>query len=73
MLRESGPRGLYALHRRYRPGDYENWKYIAPVQKAAWVHKSFEDGRWGGEIRSELQLNKHGIDQLIVIGLIAHT
>jgi len=22
---------------RYRPGDYETWKYIAPVQKAALV------------------------------------
>jgi ureidoacrylate peracid hydrolase len=22
---------FYALHRRYRPGDYENWKYITPV------------------------------------------
>jgi len=91
-------RVFYALHRRYRPGDYETWKYIAPVQKAAWVHKSFEYGTWGGEVRSEfkpqpgdivalehwgssgfantdldLQLKKHGIHQLIVMGLIAHT
>ena len=44
---------FYALHHRYRPGDYENWKYIAPIQKAAWSHKTFEDGTWGGEIRSE--------------------
>jgi len=89
---------FYSMHRRYRPGDYETWKYIAPVQKAAWVHKSFECGTWGGEIRSEfqpksgeivaaehwcssgfantdldLQLKKHGIHKLIVIGLIAHT
>jgi ureidoacrylate peracid hydrolase len=89
---------FYALHRRYRPGDYETWKYIAPVQKAAWLRKSFEYGRWGGEIRREfepqpgdivalehwcssgfantdldLQLKKHGIHKLIVIGLIAHT
>ena len=86
------------LHHRYRPGDYETWNYIAPVQKAAWVHKSFEYGTWGGEIREEfkpqpgeivvqehwgssgfantdldLQLKKHGIDKLIVIGLIPHT
>src|SRR6266700_4171970 len=96
------PRGrrtfAYALHRRYRPGDYETWKYIAPIQKAAWKHKSFEYGTWGGEIRPEfkprpsdivaaehwcssgfantdldLQLKKHGIQKLIVIGLIAHT
>ena len=35
---------FYALHRRYRPGDYETWKYIAPVQRAAWSRKTFEDG-----------------------------
>jgi nicotinamidase-related amidase len=51
--RKSGLRVFYALHRRYRPGDYETWKYIAPVQKAAWSHKTFEYGTWGGEIRRE--------------------
>ena len=91
-------RVFYALHRRYRPGDYETWKYTAPVQKAAWSRKTFEYGTWGGEIRSEfaplpgdivalehwcssgfantdldLQLKRHGIERLIVIGLIAHT
>ena len=74
------------------------WRYIAPIQKAAWRNKSFEYGTWGGEFRAEfapqpgeivaaehwcssgfantdldLQLKKHGIHQLIVIGLIAHT
>src|SRR6266566_1222889 len=39
-----------ASHRRYRPGDYESWQYIAPIQKAAWSHKIFENGTWGGEI-----------------------
>lgn len=96
--RKAKLRVFYALHRRYRPGDYETWKYIAPVQKAAWSHKTFEDGTWGGEVRSEfvpqpgdimaqehwcssgfantdldLQLKKHGLQQLIVMGLIAHT
>ena len=91
-------RVFYALHRRYRPGDYETWKYIAPVQEAAWSRKTFEYGTWGGEIRSEfvpqpgdvvayehwgssgfantdldLQLKRHGIQRVIVIGLIAHT
>ncbi len=51
--REAGLRIFYALHRRYRPGDYETWKYIAPIQKAAWSRKSFEYGTWGGEIRPE--------------------
>jgi nicotinamidase-related amidase len=96
--RKAGLRIFYAPHRRYRPGDYETWKYIAPIQKAAWSRKSFEHGTWGGEIRGEfgpqpgdivaqehwcssgfantdldLLLKKHGIHQLIVIGLIAHT
>jgi nicotinamidase-related amidase len=91
-------RVFYAMHHRYRPGDYETWKYIAPIQKGAWQHRSFEFGTWGGEFRAEsvpapgeivaqehwcssgfantdldLQLKKHGIDQLIIIGLIAHT
>jgi ureidoacrylate peracid hydrolase len=96
--RQAGLRVCYALHHRYRPGDDETWKYIAPVQKAAWSHKTFEDGTWGGEIRREfapqpgdivalehwcssgfantdldVQLKTHGLHQLIVIGLLAHT
>jgi ureidoacrylate peracid hydrolase len=96
--RSAGIRIFYALHHRYRPGDYETWKYIAPIQKAAWSRKTFEYGTWGGEIRPEFEpqpgdivaqehwcssgfantdldllLKKHGIHQLIVIGLIAHT
>ena len=96
--RNVGLRVFYALHHRYRSGDYETWKYIAPIQKATWTRKVFEYGTWGGEIRVEfapkpgeivaqehwcssgfantdldLQLKKHGIHQLIVIGLLAHT
>jgi ureidoacrylate peracid hydrolase len=91
-------RVFYAMHHRYRAGDYETWRYVPPIQKAAWRNKSFEYGTWGGEIRPEfkpqpgeivatehwcssgfantdldLQLKKHGIHQLIVVGLIAHT
>ena len=96
--RNAGFRICYALHHRYRPGDYETWKYIAPIQKAGLNSKVFADGTWGGEVRSEfkpqageivaqehwcssgfantdldLQLKKHGIHKLIVMGLIAHT
>jgi ureidoacrylate peracid hydrolase len=96
--RKAGLRVLYAPHRRYRPGDYDTWEHIAPIQKAARASKVFEDGTWGGAFRSEfapqpgeivaqehwcssgfantdldLQLKRHGIQQLIVIGLIAHT
>jgi nicotinamidase-related amidase len=96
--REAKLRVFYAMHHRYRPGDYESWKYVAPIQKAACKSKSFEYGTWGGEFRTEflpapgeivaqehwcssgfantdldLQLKKHGIHQLIIVGLIAHT
>ena len=53
--REAKLRVFYAMHRRYRPGDYETWKYIAPIQKRGWSHKVFEYGTWGGEIRSEFK------------------
>ena len=96
--REAKLRVFYAMHHRYRVGDYDSWQYIAPIQKAGLARKVFEYGTWGGEIRSEfapqpgeivahehwcssgfantdldLQLKKHGIHELIVIGLIAHT
>ena len=51
--RKAGVRVCYALHHRYRPGDYETCSYIAPIQRAAWAHKIFEYGTWGGEIRPE--------------------
>ena len=51
--RKAGLNVFYAPHRRYRPGDYETWKYVAPIQKAAWSSKVFQEGTWGGEIRSE--------------------
>src|ERR1700758_4726809 len=53
--RQAKLRIFYAMHRRYRPGDYESWRYIAPIQKAAWTHKAFEYGTWGGEFRREFQ------------------
>jgi len=51
--RKAGLRVFYALHRRYRPGDYEGWKYLAPIQQGARDIKAFEYGQWGGEIRRE--------------------
>jgi ureidoacrylate peracid hydrolase len=44
--RRAGLRVFYALHHRYRPGDYGTWKYIAPIQKAAWSRRTFEYGTW---------------------------
>jgi ureidoacrylate peracid hydrolase len=48
-------RVFYALHHRYRPGDFETWSYIAPVQRAAWRGRIFADGTWGGAIRAEFE------------------
>src|SRR5262245_12063883 len=52
--RRAGLRVFYALHRRYRPGDYETWTRMAPIQKVAWTRKTFEYGTWGGEIYRDL-------------------
>ena len=96
--RHADLRVFYAMHRRYRPGDYETWDYVAPVQRRAWKGRTFEDGTWGGEIRDgfepqpgdvvalehwcssgfantdlDHQLKVHGIQRLIVIGLLANT
>jgi ureidoacrylate peracid hydrolase len=51
--RKAQLRVLFAMHHRYRPGDYETWKYVAPIQRAAWQRKAFEHGTWGGEFRAE--------------------
>ena len=52
---KAGVRVFYALHHRYRPGDYETWEYIAPIQRRTWERKTFEYGSWGGEIRKGFQ------------------
>jgi len=57
--RKAGLRVFYALHRRYRPGDYASWKRIAPIQRAAQASKVFEYGTWGAEIRPEFE-PQHG-------------
>jgi ureidoacrylate peracid hydrolase len=96
--RKTGMRVFYSLHRRYRAGDYESFRNLAPVQKLAVASQAFGFGTWGGEIRSEfapqpgdilasehwcssgfahtdldLQLKQHGIQHLIVTGLLTHT
>ena len=51
--RKAEIRVFYSMHHRYRPGDYETWMYIAPIQVTGWKSKVFEYGTWGGEIRNE--------------------
>ena len=57
MLRVLKPRGkrscrFFAMHRRYRPGDYEAWKYF-PHSEGGMDAKDVEYGTWGGEFRAE--------------------
>ena len=96
--RSAGVRIFFSPHHRWRPGDYETWKFWAPIQEAAARSKVFAEGSRGGRFRDEfapqpgeivaqehwcssgfastdldLQLKKHGVHQLIVIGLRANT
>jgi ureidoacrylate peracid hydrolase len=96
--RSAGVRIFFAPHHRWRPGDYETWRFWAPIQEAGGRSRVFADGSWGGTFRDEfapqpgdivaqehwcssgfantdldLQLKKHGVHQLIVIGLRANT
>jgi len=96
--RQAKIRVFYALHHRYRSGDYSTWKTIAPVQARTVRSRAFEEGTWGGRVRDEfaplpgdvvalehwcssgfyntdldLQLQRHGIQRLLVIGNRANT
>ena len=41
--RKARLRVFYALHHRYRPGDYETWKYIAPDSEGSLVAKELSN------------------------------
>ena len=98
VARSADIRVFFSPHHRWRPGDYETWKFWAPIQEGAARSKVFADGTWGGTFRDEftprpgeivaqehwcssgfantdldLQLKKHGVHQLIVIGMRANT
>lgn len=36
-------------HRRWEPGDYENWDHPNPTQRAVQKRQTFAKGSWGGE------------------------
>src|SRR5215468_7366565 len=56
--RQAGVRVFYAMHHRYRPGDYETWTHVAPVQEH-WCFSGFAN------TDLDLQLKRHGIRKLI--------
>ena len=56
--RKADIRVFYTLHRRYRPGDYESWKYIAPIQKAACREKPSNTARGGARSAANSHRNR---------------
>jgi nicotinamidase-related amidase len=40
---------LHVPHRRWRPGDYENWNHPNPTQRRIQQRHTFEEGTWGGQ------------------------
>ena len=47
--REQGLPIFYAMHLRYRPGNYEDLKYLSPSQAGIKLTKTFEAGAFGSE------------------------
>lgn len=48
-VRQAGMRVFYAPHRRWEPGDYEDWCHPNPTQIAIMHRHSFARGEWGGD------------------------
>jgi len=48
-------RVFFVPHHRWRPGDYDTWNYLAPIQRRAAQSRSFEDGTWGGTFAAEFK------------------
>lgn len=48
-VRERGIRVFIAPHRRWEPGDYDDWNYPNPTQVAMQRRHTFARGEWGGE------------------------
>ena len=48
-VRKAGIQVFFVPHRRWEPGDYEDWAYPNPTQLAIQQRHSFAKGTWGGE------------------------
>ncbi|SAK89159.1 cysteine hydrolase [Caballeronia catudaia] len=47
--RSSGIQVFYVPHRRWQPGDYDNWEHPNPTQRLIQQRHTFAKGTWGGE------------------------
>jgi nicotinamidase-related amidase len=48
-VRQAGIQILFVPHRRWEPGDYEDWDHPNPSQLAIQKRQTFAKGTWGGE------------------------
>jgi len=96
--RKGGYQVFFSPHRRWRPGDYDTWKYPNPSQIGSGRRQMLAAGTWGGDWHPgyvpgdgdvvvqqhwaqsgfantdlDLQLKQHGIDKIILIGMLANT
>lgn len=49
VARKAGIQIFIVPHRRWEPGDYENWNHPNPTQRAVQKRQTFAKGSWGGE------------------------
>jgi len=57
--RKSGTQIVFVPHRRWQPGDYEDWEFPNPTQRAIMQRHSFAKGEWGGDWYPDLA-PRHG-------------
>ncbi|MGO4326900.1 isochorismatase family cysteine hydrolase [Cupriavidus sp. 2TAF22] len=48
-VRKANIQVFYVPHRRWQPGDYDNWDHPNPTQRLVQERHTFELGTWGGE------------------------
>jgi len=53
--RATGIRVVFVPHRRHEHGDYLNWRFATPYQRAGAQRQIFERGSWGGTFHPDFQ------------------
>jgi nicotinamidase-related amidase len=52
-IRERGIAVFIVPHRRWEPGDYEDWRFPSPTHRKIMARHNFARGQWGGEWHPE--------------------
>jgi nicotinamidase-related amidase len=52
-MRERGIAVFIVPHRRWEPGDYEDWRFPSPTHRKIMARHNFARGDWGGEWHPE--------------------